>query len=232
MNVKQWGPSGWILLHKAAEQYEPQLDNAHYRKLYCTLGDVLPCKYCRESYSTFVRQLPIDMWLQNNRDLSFFVYQLHNKVNEKLRLQGHNENGSDPYFDDVFARFRAMDCRFAMDNSWKFLYAIAFNYPVCDGTDRFDAAKQKAYIDFFTAVTHTFPCKEIRKEMQEYARQYPIGSNLDTRNQCIVWLYRMQSAVHTSMGMEIPAFDVLFTEIESMRAKCGNNTCRTPFYVK
>ena len=47
-------------------------------------GNVLPCKYCRESYKDFAKVLPIDKYLNTRKDLCFWPHKIHNMVNEKL----------------------------------------------------------------------------------------------------------------------------------------------------
>ena len=49
-----------------------------------SIGNILPCKYCRESYKEFVKKVPIDNYLNTRRDLCLWLYKIHNMVNRKL----------------------------------------------------------------------------------------------------------------------------------------------------
>jgi hypothetical protein len=48
---------------------------------------LLPCKFCRESYKKFTKELPIDDYLNSKKDLIFWIYSIKNKVNKKLADQ-------------------------------------------------------------------------------------------------------------------------------------------------
>ena len=44
----------------------------------------MPCKYCRESYQDFIKEHPIDKNLNTRKQLTKWLYDIHNKVNHKL----------------------------------------------------------------------------------------------------------------------------------------------------
>jgi len=91
--TKVWGPPGWLFFHCIAFGYPNTIDvmnpsdsekKRFYKTFYNTIGKVFPCKYCRESYDKFILEIPIDNFLGNRRDLCYWTYLIHNKVNEKL----------------------------------------------------------------------------------------------------------------------------------------------------
>ena len=55
-----------------------------YKQFFYYLGKVLPCKYCRESYDKYYKELPIDNFLNSRHDLTLWLYKIHNEVNDKL----------------------------------------------------------------------------------------------------------------------------------------------------
>ena len=61
MDTRFWGPPGWKLLHQIAYQYPenptPE-DKLNYGIFYSNLGNVLPCKYCRNSFTKYIKNLP------------------------------------------------------------------------------------------------------------------------------------------------------------------------------
>ena len=62
----------------------------YYKQLFENFQHTLPCKYCRVSYSKFLKELPIEPFLYSRKDLTHWFYMIHNKVNKKLRAQEHN----------------------------------------------------------------------------------------------------------------------------------------------
>lgn len=96
MNTSKWGPSSWHTFFIYSRNYPVEIDlkNKEHRqikswtkKFYRALEFILPCKYCRESYKIFWKQLPIDDYLDSRQSLTFWLYTLKNLVNQKLIKQ-------------------------------------------------------------------------------------------------------------------------------------------------
>ena len=96
MKTTVWGPAGWIFLHSITFNYpevidENDADHCERRKytkqLFENLQYTLPCRYCRESFKIFLSELPIDEHLSCRKDITKWLYHIHNKVNAKLRKQ-------------------------------------------------------------------------------------------------------------------------------------------------
>jgi hypothetical protein len=89
MNTKKWGPGGWVFLHATAANYTATPGNKRAFKLFFTVvGKTLPCKFCRESYTKFISEIPIDPFLEYDHGPFRWLYLIHNRVNDKLRAQG------------------------------------------------------------------------------------------------------------------------------------------------
>ena len=93
MMTKVWGPAGWVFLHSCAMGYPIKIDkkNKDHRKrkretkkFFESAGYVLPCRYCRESYNNFIKELSIGRHLETRQSLCRWLYRIHNKVNKKL----------------------------------------------------------------------------------------------------------------------------------------------------
>ena len=97
MDTRYWGPSGWKLLHSITFSYEESLKN-QYHDFFYVIAFLLPCKFCRKSYSEYITNDPIDVSSKTN--LTKWLWRIHNKVNEKLRKQGLC-NHEDPPFSEV-----------------------------------------------------------------------------------------------------------------------------------
>ena len=85
------------------------MDMCNAKLFFAQAENLLPCKYCRESYRGYIRELPIDNFLDSRASLAYWLYQIHNKVNDKLRKQGYLVE-DDPEFMEVcrkYEQFRA-----------------------------------------------------------------------------------------------------------------------------
>jgi hypothetical protein len=100
--TKIWGPALWKSLHSITFAYpiNPTAeDKTHYKNFFLNLGFVMPCKYCRDSYQKFIgigfntsKEVNLepsinelnDAVLENRTTLTKWLYNLHNRVNDKL----------------------------------------------------------------------------------------------------------------------------------------------------
>lgn len=90
MMTKVWGPPGWFFLHIITFGYPDKItsENAdrvkYYADLFNSIGHTLPCKYCRNSYNEYIKELPVENFLDSRESLIKWLYIIHNKVNDKL----------------------------------------------------------------------------------------------------------------------------------------------------
>jgi len=91
-----WGPPTWESLHATTfgyPVYPTQIDKIRYKLYFRGLGYVLPCGTCRESYIQLIttngNTALTDNVFDNRRSLTFWLYNLHNAINEKINVK-HN----------------------------------------------------------------------------------------------------------------------------------------------
>jgi hypothetical protein len=93
MQTRVWGPAGWIFLHCIAQNYpqEPTDEQREqYRSFFRLVGNVLPCRYCRESYDVFINQPDTRLdnaAMKNRTTFTKWLYDIHNKINRKLGIK-------------------------------------------------------------------------------------------------------------------------------------------------
>lgn len=84
MNQKVWGPGLWLFLHTLTFNYPvnpKKKDKERMRRFFMSLGDILPCRYCRENYAKHLKNNPIK--LNSKREFVRWVICIHNEVNEQ-----------------------------------------------------------------------------------------------------------------------------------------------------
>lgn len=92
MKTSIWGPPLWIFLHSISFNYPSTPTKQQQNQMiifFNGLKDILPCRFCRESYSIYLSKHPIKNHVSSKKTLSKWVYNLHNCVNDKLRKQGN-----------------------------------------------------------------------------------------------------------------------------------------------
>ena len=107
METIYWGPAGWRFLHILTFLYPESPDTGDkilMRDMMNLIPDVLPCKYCRASFTKYMTNLDITPALESRDLLVEWLYKMHNKVNKKLRSQGfcHHNNPTLDYVRDLY----------------------------------------------------------------------------------------------------------------------------------
>ena len=94
-------------------------------KFLSNIGNSLPCKFCRHSTKQYIRELPL------KGDPGKWMYEIHNKVNHKLRTQCKGDPkvidpGENPSFEEVKKKYEHQ----SLDgiHGREFLLSIAVNY--------------------------------------------------------------------------------------------------------
>lgn len=155
MNTWIWGPPKWKFLHTLS--FSPQVVTRYEEvtPFVESVQHVLPCVYCRDSYSTFLPQLqqrfgPLPAVIQQGK-LSLWMYALHDMVNAKLDRQlaedMFQKEGVQVSADKITTlcrkrqityecltkRFIIRPVQFCDDDIWEFLEIFALNADATKG---------------------------------------------------------------------------------------------------
>ncbi len=111
LNSIVWGKAGWTFLHSVTFGFpvDPTTeDKNNYLIFYEKLGNVMPCRLCRESYLKFITEpdtlLSIETF-KNRESVVRWLYKIHNKVNKKLGVDYKVE------FEEFVERFESFRAR-------------------------------------------------------------------------------------------------------------------------
>lgn len=231
MDTRFWGPDGWRMLHSIAINYPErptQKQKELYKQFYENLRLVLPCIYCRNSFIVFVNDLPIDDYLQNKKTLSYWVYLMHNKVNNKLSDQNlivKYSNGFDSvyrrYLDNV-RRFDELQAEIPVPG-WDFIYSVLFNYPTQANFPIQEPERQLAFIKFFYLLAEVIPFPRFKLALKEQLLQFPIENYLD-RASLKRWGYSLEQNYCQKTQLNCPSYKERSDFVEHFRAGCtGKN---------
>lgn len=229
MDTTFWGPPAWILLHTIAYNYIPnELNRETYRLFFENLQNILPCIYCRASYIEYISYEPISLYLDSSKNLSLWLYKIHNLVNNKLRKQGLIK-WQDPPFEEVYNRYSIANdnidrcqsrCQSIM--GWNFLYCIAFVFPE-NGRSAAQTSHYNGYYTFFNTLSNVLPKKGGYQDIyNQYIQQYPILENLETRYKLKKWIYNLEIIVDKKQKVKCDEFAKIEDEIENYRAGCDS----------
>jgi len=190
MDTRYWGPSGWELFHLIAFKSE------NPEKILGMMKDVLPCKFCRESTAQYTEELPL------KEDPGKWLYDIHNKVNQKLRSQCMNDPqvinpGPDPSFDEIKKRYEFLKPSKVPGRD--FLFSIAANYPEIPLQEQKEVQQK-----FLSALSETYPFKSLQEVFRRYLSQN--SPNLENQQTYMKWMYGLLDKLSEKLLVNIPSY--------------------------
>lgn len=210
MDTRFFGPSGWQLFHLISFRSEnPQ-------EMLLMIKDVLPCKFCRESTKQYTHELPM------KRDTGRWLYELHNKVNNKLRTQCADDPavvnpGEDPSFEEVKQKYMKMKPENVPGRD--FLFSVAVNYP--DSPEEIDMATQRK---FMHTLAEVYPFNSMRNAFQKYLSANEVA--LSSRRSYMKWMYGLLKDLSDSIHVEIPSYKGYVARVMYFKSGCQKKTYR------
>ena len=136
MDTRYWGPAGWQLLHHIAqESHASTKHKTAVAEWFRLLPYVLPCKYCRASLTDYMKIQPLTVaTIAEPAVFSRWTYDIHNRVNAKLRGQGLLQE-ADPSWATIRDRYKAEHATLCEPQpllGWNFLVSVAYTTPGAD----------------------------------------------------------------------------------------------------
>lgn len=149
MNSYLWGPLAWHFLHCISLTAPENIKTDAYYTLFISLSDILPCNVCRDHYKTHLQRLPLKKCCGSRKQLSLWLFNLHNLVNKTL------DKPTIPADKCVKLYIQNNKIQFNHKMGFQFLDTLAKS-----------AKKVKdpiSYINFFNTLDQLFPCNSCRK---------------------------------------------------------------------
>lgn len=257
MDTRFWGPSGWRLLHLIAAEHHGAR-SAHVKEWFHLLEYVLPCKYCRASFHDYVKLQPLTPAIVRDRvRFSRWLYDIHNRVNGKLRGQGLLTT-DDPSWSAVKKEYDALHrtiCRGPLIG-WDFMTSVAFTTPAADYTptpmpdapedvpwESLDIATRNRYNlltraerivmlkRWWELIPSILPCEPWREAWREALKGPPPLTH--GREAVMRWMWRVEESVCADLKCPTPhpSLPILKQEVAAFESPCSGarrgKTCRT-----
>lgn len=178
------------------------------------IKDILPCKFCRESTKQFTHELPM------TSNPGKWLYDLHNKVNNKLRTQCKDDPavinpGPDPSFEDVKKIYMSMKPTSIPGRD--FLFSVAINYP--DSPEETDMATQRTFMHKLSDV-YPFESSTFKKYLSEHEVA------LSSRKAYTKWMYGLLSELAQVMKADLPSYKGYVSRVMYFKSGCQKKTYR------
>ena len=82
MDSKVWGPGGWLFLHSITMTYPEsptEMDKQFYKNFFLNVGNVLPCKKCKQHYNENLKKHNIEEHLNSRDSMVRWMIKMHNE---------------------------------------------------------------------------------------------------------------------------------------------------------
>ena len=221
MDTRFWGPSGWQFYHMMAYAYPDNPDprtRERFELLFGAMKEVLPCRFCRESTVKFTGEDPPSF--ESRRALTKWVYELHNKVNAKLRSQCKEDPKvicppPDPSLDQVDKIYtELLERKPTAPLGLDYLFCLAYNY----GSN----PARHAYMNTFGVLHYIYPFKEMRKLIDAVKREVFLD-----RNTFFKWWYTNAKRLCKETGCELGSLRGTLQKYGRYKSGCNRGkTCR------
>ena len=110
MSKSVWGPATWTMLHCLVLKIKDDANNIdELKKMITSICDNLPCPYCASHARTVIQKSNFNQ-IKDILTLRVFIFQFHNKVNERLKkpeidYSTHLEKYKNLKLNDVYNTF-------------------------------------------------------------------------------------------------------------------------------
>lgn len=259
MDTRFWGPSGWQLLHLIA--HEPIRTACHANavlRFMQLLEYVLPCKYCRASFHDYIRLQPLTIeTVMDTAAFGRWMYDVHNRVNAKLRGQGLLTTAN-PTWADVRTRYEHMHaglCKGTPLLGWDFMTSVAYSTPAANykpvpmpdtpDTHPTDPATRNRYNlltraerirylrRWWALIPSILPCAAWRSAWAAAMQKAGAPPLQQGKNAMMRWMWRVEEAVCVGLHCPTPhrSLPALRAEVGAFESGCAvsrsGKTCRT-----
>lgn len=214
IDTNYWGPSAWQLFHLIAFLSPNPQDTL------LDMKDMLPCKFCRASTTEYTATLPIS----SCEDPGRWLYELHNKINQKLRVQSKTDPmilppPPDPSFEEVQSRYQRMKPTAVPGRD--FLMSVAVNY---GDTTPVECDVQAIHKTFWIRMTQVYPFEELRNIVTSYVQANPIETALKTRQTYSRWVYRLVKKLSFKVNAPISSYSGYVQQVMYYKSGCQKKT--------
>jgi len=208
VDTRYWAPSAWQLFHLIAFKSE------HPDEVLNMMKDVLPCRFCQESTTRFVKEHPL------RGDPGKWLYEIHNMVNDKLRKQIKDDPtvvdpGEDPSFEEIKKRYDSIKPTAVPGRD--FLFTIAQNYP--EHPEEKDMATQRVFLH---ALADAYPFAKLRRVFRKYVDDHE--PDLSSRKAYSHWMYSLLTKLSSEIGCKIPTYKGYSHRAAYYKSGCSKKT--------
>lgn len=208
MDTRFWGPSAWQLFHLVAFRSD------HPDDVLNDMKDVLPCKYCRQSTTEFVKKHPL------RGDPGKWLYEIHNMVNDKLRTQAKEDPkvvnpGPDPSFEEIKKRYETL--RPVAVPGRDFLFAVAYNYP--DHPEAHDMSTQRQFLHH---LAEAYPFGKLQRVFAKHIKDDE--PDLVSRKSYMRWMYSLLKHLSETAGADMPTYRGYAHRVAYYKSGCSKKT--------
>jgi hypothetical protein len=191
----------WEGIHILGSTFDSTTNKTSFKCFFYSLANLLPSETARSHMYQFIKEYPIDNYLQTNSRAFYWTYLLHDYFNVQLnkRVRFTFEDSKKLYDPDEIDKTRWGQ------SYWILIHIIAKYLPINSRGNVPHEAKL-IFIDFIRCLQRLLPCERCRGHLSENLKKYPIEKYLNNRQDAFTFTVNLHNEVNESLGL--PKLDV------------------------
>ncbi len=189
----------WYCIHVICRVYNPQGEYAQ-SALICffeCLVDLIPDNNACFSLDEFMKQNPIEKYLDSNDHTFEWSYSLHNYINLIKRRKGQKTHDiSMKEMIDNYSNLRKSDWAHAV---WFVIHFLAINLP-----EEIEPDVADSYKALIVSLRYLIPCPECSAHMHEYLSENEIDKFLSGNRELFYWTWVFHNSVSKRLNKPCP----------------------------
>jgi hypothetical protein len=165
MHSTIWGWMGWQFMHIISYSFPnnpTNEDKTNYIMFYRSIGEIIPCKVCRQHYLQRIRHANFNTNFISRDVLTKWLVHLHNNVNIGIRKSHFT-------YKDATTLYYKYLYQLPYYTIFKFIDILTETLP----TVKCSPIRMNAYIKFITSLQYIFPTEIVKTQLQNVLKKNP-----------------------------------------------------------
>lgn len=185
----------WPCIHIIGSTFDITSNKEAFKCFFYSLANLLPDENARLYMYQFIKEYPIDNYLQTNARAFYWTYLLHEFINVQLNKKKKLT------FEEVKELYNSDDIdKTTWGNAyWTMIHIIA-KYIVIDSRGNIPKEVKHIFINFINCLQKLLPCEKCREHMYQHLKKYPPEKYMDTRINIFYWTVLFHNIVNSTLN--------------------------------
>lgn len=185
----------WPAIHIIGSTFDSTSNKEAFKCFFYSLTNLLPNENARLYMYQFIKEYPIDNYLQTNTRAFYWTFLLHEYINVQLKkkISFTFEDAKKLYNSDN------IDKTTWGNAFWPVIHILA-KYIVINSNGTISREVKYIFIDFINCLQKLLPCEKCRTHMYQHLKKYPPQNYINTRINIFYWTVLFHNQVNLTLN--------------------------------